>query len=76
VELAERLIRMFSFAGDSVLDPFVGAGSTLIAAMQSGRNSVGIEIDPEYLEIARRRLSSAINQRRFFGATEAELIFA
>jgi len=52
VELAERLIRMFSFAGDTVLDPFMGTGSTVIAAARCGRNSVGIEIDPHYYELA------------------------
>jgi modification methylase len=42
VELAERLIRMFSFAGDTVLDPFAGSGSTALGAMRSGRNSISI----------------------------------
>jgi len=48
IELAERLIRMFSFAGDVVLDPFVGSGTTAIAAARSGRNSVGYEISGRY----------------------------
>ena len=48
VELADRLIRMFSFVGDNVLDPFMGTGSTNIAAAKCGRNSIGCEIDPEY----------------------------
>ena len=52
VELAERLIRMFSFAGDTILDPFMGTGSTAIAAARCGRNSVGIEVDPRYYELA------------------------
>lgn len=69
VELAERLIRMFSFAGDTVLDPFLGSGTTALAAMQSGRNSIGYEIDPGYLEKARRRIEAA---RDFF--TDAEVI--
>ena len=56
VELAERLIRMFSFAEDTVLDPFSGTGSTMVAAMRSGRNSVGVEIDPTYLSQAQSRL--------------------
>ncbi len=54
--LAERLIRMFSFAGDTVLDPFVGTGSTIIGAMSSGRNSIGIDIEPKYLAIAADRM--------------------
>jgi DNA modification methylase len=49
VELAERLIRMFSFAGDTILDPFAGTGSTSIGALLTGRNSVGNEIEPTYL---------------------------
>ena len=48
VALAERLIRMFSFVGDSVLDPFTGTASTQVAAAACGRNSVGIEVDPVY----------------------------
>jgi len=52
VDLAERLIRMFSFAGDTVLDPFMGTGSTCVAAARCGRNSVGIEIDPHYFQMA------------------------
>lgn len=55
VDLAYRLIRMFSFVGDTVLDPFVGTGTTCIAAMKCGRNSVGIETDEVYLQQARRR---------------------
>ena len=56
VELAERLIRMFSFVGDTVLDPFTGTASTQIAAAACGRNSVGIEVDPVYMEAALSRL--------------------
>jgi DNA modification methylase len=55
VEIAERLIRMFSFAGDTVLDPFVGSGSTAVAAIRSGRNSISIEIEETYLIPAMRR---------------------
>lgn len=55
VELAERLIRMFSFAGDTVLDPFVGTGTTMVAAARWGRSSVGVEVSQEYAQLARRR---------------------
>ncbi len=58
VELAERLIRMFSFVGDTVLDPFMGTGSTNIAAAACGRNSIGVEVDPHYFNMARKRLAS------------------
>ena len=54
-ELAERLVRMFSFAGDIVLDPFAGSGSTAIAAIRSGRSSISIEIEKEYLDAAEHR---------------------
>jgi DNA modification methylase len=56
IELASRLIRMFSFAGDTVLDPFLGTGTTTLAAANCGRNSVGYEIDPEYFDYAARRV--------------------
>ena len=53
--LATRLVRMFSFVGDTVLDPFLGTGTTSVAAAGAGRNSVGVEIDTEYMELARCR---------------------
>lgn len=55
IELAERLIRMFSFVGDTVLDPFMGTGTTNIAAAKWGRNSIGVELDPHYFDIASQR---------------------
>jgi len=56
-ELAYRLVRMFSFWGDTVLDPFMGTGTTSLAAIRSGRNSIGIEVDKDYLAAAARRLN-------------------
>ena len=58
LELAIRLVRMFSFTSDTVLDPFCGSGTTMIAALRSGRNSIGVEIDPEYCRMAMRYLKS------------------
>ncbi|KAB2961622.1 MAG: site-specific DNA-methyltransferase [Candidatus Methylomirabilis oxygeniifera] len=58
LELATRLIRMFSFTGDTVLDPFCGSGTTMIAALRTGRNSIGVEIDPEYCRMAARYLKA------------------
>ena len=58
LELADRLVRMFSFFGDTVLDPFVGTGTTLLAAARAGRNAVGVEIDPRYAQIAKSRLAT------------------
>lgn len=58
LELAERLVRMFSFAGDTVLDPFMGTGTTNVAAARWGRNSIGVEVDPAYFRQARDRLDA------------------
>ena len=71
-ELAERLIRMFSFAGDVVLDPFAGTGSTTVAALASGRSSTAVEIDPGYVEIAAGNIRKAIVKGRDTGAVRAE----
>ncbi|NMB77472.1 MAG: site-specific DNA-methyltransferase [Methanomicrobiales archaeon] len=56
VELPLRCMKLFSFVGDTVLDPFMGSGSTLVAASQCNRNGLGIEIDKEYCAIARDRI--------------------
>ena len=56
IELAERLIRMFSFVGDTVLDPFMGTGTTTVAAATCGRNSIGYKVDPEYYKYAVKRI--------------------
>ena len=55
-EIAYRLVRMFSFVDDTVLDPFCGSGTSMLAAMRTGRNSIGVEIDPDYVSLAERRL--------------------
>ncbi len=60
-ELAYRLVRMFSFVGDTVLDPFMGTGTTLLAAARCGRSSIGVEIEPVYVEMARLRLENDLN---------------
>lgn len=59
VEIPKRLIRMFSFVGDTVVDPFAGTGSTALAAIETGRNSVSVEIEPEYMTLAEARLKSS-----------------
>jgi len=71
IEVAERLIRMFSFAGDTILDPFFGTGSTTIAAIRAGRNSIGNEIESKYLSLARARVKAEAAQGRLTGATKA-----
>lgn len=57
VELPEQLIRLYTFADDLVLDPFMGSGSALVAAARLGRRYVGYDLDPAYAEIARRRVA-------------------
>lgn len=58
VALAERMIQLFSFRGDVVLDPFVGAGTTCVAAKQLGRRYVGIDISEDYCAAAKKRLAA------------------
>ena len=71
--LAERLIKLFSFAGDTVLDPFIGTGTTSLAAVATGRNSIGVEIEPTYLKMAEQRLTLATAMPRMCGATHSSL---
>jgi site-specific DNA-methyltransferase (adenine-specific) len=59
VELPKRLIELYSFEGDLILDPFVGSGTTAVAAIESGRHFVGYDNDASYLEIARTRIAAA-----------------
>jgi site-specific DNA-methyltransferase (adenine-specific) len=68
VELAYRLIRMFSFVDDTVFDPFCGIATTSLGAIRAGRHSIGIELDPEYLKLAEVRLQS--EKENFFDPFE------
>ena len=56
LELPRRCIKLFSFVGDTVLDPFAGSGTTLIAAAMLDRIGIGVEIEPQYCELAKRRI--------------------
>ena len=56
VELPQRLIELYTYKGDLVLDPFIGSGSAAVAAVETGRHFVGFDLDPAYLEIAERRI--------------------
>lgn len=56
VELPKRCIKLFSFVGDTILDPFLGSGSTLVSCSQTRRKGIGIEIDQGYCEIAKQRV--------------------
>ena len=57
VALPRRLIELYTYEGDLVLDPFMGSGSTAVAAVRTGRHYVGIETEPEYVQAARERLA-------------------
>jgi site-specific DNA-methyltransferase (adenine-specific) len=57
VELPYRLIQLYTFKGDIVLDPFMGSGSTAIAALKSERKFIGYDIDPQYIKIAEERIA-------------------
>lgn len=68
-KLANRLIRMFSFVGDTVLDPFLGSGTTMLAAARIGRNSIGVEVDEAYALQSKSRIEKA------FGMFDRETIY-
>jgi site-specific DNA-methyltransferase (adenine-specific) len=63
-ELPKRLIKMFSFVGDTILDPFLGSGTTSLAAKNLNRNSVGYEINSEFIPVIKRKLS--VNDNKMF----------
>jgi DNA modification methylase len=56
VELPYRLIQLYSFTGDIILDPFMGSGTTAIAALTSERNYVGYDTNPDYIELVNKRI--------------------
>jgi len=72
VELPHRLIKMFSFIGDTVLDPFLGSGTTSLAAKMLQRNSIGYEINQEFLPVIREKLG--VDENSMFSDCEFELI--
>ena len=63
VELPRRLIELYTFKGEIVLDPFMGSGSTALAALQTGRHFVGYDIDEGYAALARRRIAQARQEK-------------
>lgn len=58
LELANRLVKMFSFVDDVIVDPFCGSGTTMVAAMQNGRNSIGVEVEPKYCDMIQKRMDA------------------
>jgi site-specific DNA-methyltransferase (adenine-specific) len=75
LELPKRLIKMFSFVGDTVLDPFLGSGTTSRAALELGRNSIGYEINAEFLDIINTKIGIAENGSLFPNDYTIEIIF-
>ena len=71
-EIPRRLIKMFSFVGDTVLDPFLGSGTTSLAARKLGRNSIGYEINPDFLPLIKEKLG--IEPKALFEDAKFELI--
>lgn len=66
-ELPRRLIKMFSFVGETILDPFLGSGTTSLAAKNLDRNSIGYEINPEFIPIIKTKLE--VHQKDLLGTT-------
>ena len=61
VELPQRLIELYTYNGDLVLDPFIGSGTTALAALRTGRHYVGFDTDPAYIALARERLEAELS---------------
>jgi modification methylase len=68
LEIPRRLIKMFSFVGDTVVDPFAGTGTTTLAAIECDRNSISVELEPKYVDLIRKRLAqgSLASRVQFF----------
>jgi len=64
VELFSWIIRYWSFEGDTVLDPFIGSGTTAVSALANGRNFIGIEIDKNYVDMAYKRIEPYLKQEK------------
>ena len=64
IKLMIELLDKFTNEGDTILDPFMGSGTTGVACVQTGRNFIGIEIDPDYYAIAEKRIKEAQLQMR------------
>jgi site-specific DNA-methyltransferase (adenine-specific) len=62
VELPERFIRLYTYRGDVVLDPFIGSGTTAVAALRNDRHFLGYDTDRDYVDRARNRLAQEVNQ--------------
>jgi len=73
LEIPRRLIKMYTFWGETVLDPFLGSGTTMLAAHQEGRSSIGYEINPDFEQLIREKLG--VGSANLFDASEIHLTF-
>lgn len=72
IELPRRCIKLFSFVGDTVLDPFLGSGTTAIATLQNQRNMIGVEVDKKYCQLALKRLQENVDPTLFKKGVKAK----
>jgi site-specific DNA-methyltransferase (adenine-specific) len=72
LELPKRCIKLFSYVGDTVLDPFAGSGTTLLAAIMHNRHAIGVEIEPAYCELAKQRIMQYLYSRQLALSVEEE----
>ena len=72
IELPRRLIDLYTFRDDLVLDPFMGSGTTLVAAARTERRGVGFDLDPDYVDTARERVTAERSRRRFRPHTQID----
>lgn len=66
MELPYRLVQLYTFEGEVVLDPFLGSGTTAIAALKTGRIFVGYDINPDYVALANQRMEALLAQKPLF----------
>jgi len=64
--LPHRLIQLYTFKEDVVLDPFCGSGTACLAALKDGRHYIGYDIEPEYVKLANQRIKAYSSQKRLF----------
>jgi site-specific DNA-methyltransferase (adenine-specific) len=74
IELPKRCMKLFSYVGDTILDPFLGSGTTLVATYQNNRKGVGVEFDKKYCKISLERLKkeAGLTQTKLFSFEESD----
>jgi DNA modification methylase len=74
LELPMRLIRLLSNPEDIILDPFLGSGTTAVAAIKTGRRFIGIEIMPHYFELAKKNIEAEMSRHQLLDSKEESLL--